>query len=154
MIQRKQTLYLLLGFLILGSLFFQGMGTYAGPDGVFELRFYGLVDITNPSAPTTFYYVFSLAMLIILPTLLEFIAIFMYKRRPKQMRVCAISTGLQIGLAIMLFIINRMFASELEVEWNFHHACILPLISAVLTYLAYRRIDDDETIVNSLNRLR
>ncbi len=138
----------------MGSLFFQGLGTFAGTTGVFELRFYGLVDITNPDKAVPFYYVLSLAGLIITPTVLEFIAIFMYKNRRRQMRVCAINVGLQIGAAIMLFIINRMFASELDVEWHFHPTCILPLLSAVLTYMAYRGIDDDETIIRGLDRLR
>ncbi len=154
MIQRKQTLYLLLSLVIFGSLFFIELGSFAGPKGIFVLKFFGLIDITQAGSSQLVFPVLSLAAVIATPALLILIDIFLFKRRPLQMRVCGISCGLQVGVAVLLFIIGRMFAAELEVEWTFHYACLLPIASATATYMAYRRIDEDEAIIRSLNRLR
>ncbi len=109
MIQRKQTIFLLLSILLLGLSFFTDGDQY---------------------------------FLAILPMLMNLVAIFLYKRRPLQMRFCTISTSLQIIVVLIVLIFD---------VWYY---AFVPLLTALLTYLAYRRIDDDEAIIQSLNRLR
>ena len=154
MIQRKQTLYLLCSFLIIGSLLFLNLGNFAGEEGIFELRFNGLLDVTRPDSPSLAVSIPALAITIILPLVLCLLSIFMYKKRPLQMRVTGINIGLQVGLSAFLVFSNYILASKLGFEWHFYYTSFLPLMSAVFSYLAYRGISDDEALINSLNRLR
>lgn len=52
MIQRIQSIYLLITTLLTGNLMFSTMGTISSEQGIFALKFLGLIDITNPQQPT------------------------------------------------------------------------------------------------------
>ncbi|MCQ2204350.1 MAG: DUF4293 domain-containing protein [Bacteroidales bacterium] len=154
MIQRKQTLFILVAMILTGSLMFQSLGNFSGEKGLFEMVFYALRDITNADQPTVVYYLVPLASLVVLTTVLNLITIFLYKNRPLQMRVCGINVGIQLGLAAIMLYLQMQLASDIEVEWVFNYTMLLPVLAAVLDYLAYRGISDDEALIQSLNRLR
>ena len=154
MIQRKQTLFLLCSFLIIGTLLFLQLGSFASDKGIFELRYYAFFDVTNPESPSIVVKIIPLAVAVILPLVLCFLSIFMYRKRRLQMRITGINIGLQIGLCGLLLLADYMLASNLEFVWHIHYTSFLPLVSAVFSYLAYRGISDDEALIQSLNRLR
>jgi len=154
MIQRKQTLFLLFAFLLTLALCFIDLGQFSGPKGLFEMNFYSLVDVTNAEQPVVVYNLIPLATLVILTIVLNFLSIVLFKNRPLQMRVCGINVGIQIGLALIILYLQKSIASDIEVEWILGPALLLPVIAAVLDYIAYRFISDDEALIQSLNRLR
>ena len=154
MIQRKQTLMLLLALVLTATLFFQEMGLFATPDNLFELNFYSLTDITNENTPTMVYPLIPLAALIVLVNLFNLIAIFMFKNRPLQMRICGLNVGILIGLVGIVVYLNYAIARDLETEWHLSSTLIIPLVAAFLNFFAYRAISDDEALIQSLNRLR
>lgn len=154
MIQRKQTLFLLVAFLLTLSLCFVSLGLFAGPKGIFEMNFYSLVDATKADQPVVVYNLIPLATLVILTIVLNGLSIFLYKNRPLQMRVCGINVGIQLGLSLIILYLEKTISSDLEVEWTFCSAMLLPVIAAILDFFAYRAISDDEALIQSLNRLR
>ncbi|MCQ2228631.1 MAG: DUF4293 domain-containing protein [Bacteroidales bacterium] len=154
MIQRKQTLFLLVAFLLTLALCFISLGQFVGPKGIFEMNFYSLVETTNPEQPVVVYYLIPLATLVVMTTVLNLLSIVLFKNRPLQMRVCGINVGIQLGLALIILYLQKTIASDIEVEWTFCYAMLLPVIAAVLDYFAYRFISDDEALIQSLNRLR
>lgn len=154
MIQRKQSLYLLLSLAIMVALFFINIASICGPDGIFEMRFYGLKNVSPGTTDTEGVIIWPLAMMCIVPTLLLLIAIFSFKKRPLQMKITGIAAALQIGLAVFLNVSQITIASDLNYDWVFSAYTLLPILGAVLSILAYRGISDDEALVKSLDRLR
>lgn len=154
MLQRKQTLFLLVGLAAMIFILFASIGTFANEKGIFDLRFYGLRDITQPDNPQFVTIIWPLTLLICLTTILQFIDIFLFKNRPLQMRVAGINAGLFVGTAVMMFVVSRIVAGEIQSEWHFDFTILLPLISMIFNLLAYRAISDDEALIRSLNRLR
>ncbi|MBE6339115.1 MAG: DUF4293 family protein [Bacteroidales bacterium] len=154
MIQRKQSLFLFVSLLLLISLYFISLGSLSGEVGLFDIRFYGLVDVADVENPQTLIVLWPLTVLLVVSTLLNLLDIFLFSNRPLQMRVCGINITIVVGVAIMILAVNILCASRLELDWHFSTAMIIPLFSAVLHYFAYRRIGIDEAIVRSLDRLR
>lgn len=156
MIQRKQTLFLLVALTLTASLLFISLGQFAGANGIFELTFYRLMDVTKTAEPVQVegLYFFPLAALIILASLLNLLCIFFFKNRPLQMRVCGINVGIQVGLGLLILYLQHSVAGYLEYDWTFHYSMILPILAGVIDYFAYRAISDDEALIRSLNRLR
>ena len=154
MIQRRQSLFLFVSLIALISLYFISFGSLSGKAGLFDIRFYGIVDVAAAETPQTVIVLWPLMILLAVATLLNLLDIFLFSNRPLQMRVCGINITIVVGVAIMILAVNILSASRLEMDWHFPVACIVPLFSAVLHYLAYRRIGIDEAIVRSLDRLR
>lgn len=156
MIQRKQTLFLLVALALTASLLFIALGQFAGANGIFELTFYKLMDVTDSAKPVQVegLYFFPLAALIILTSVFNLLCIFFYKNRPIQMKVCGINVGIQVGLGLLILYVQYSVAGYLEYDWSFHYSMLLPILAGVMDYLAYRSISDDEALIRSLNRLR
>lgn len=138
----------------MSSMLFISLGTFVNADSLYEMRFYGLVNESDLSNTCVEYYLWPLAALLVTPVAMLLIDIFLFKNRQLQMRVCGICVGLEIGLSVMILACGYVVADNLELPWHFDASAILPLAAAVLTYLAYRGIDDDEALIRSLNRLR
>ncbi len=154
MIQRKQTLFLIVAFLLTLALTYVSLGTFSGPNGIFELNFYSLQDITDAENPVLVYYLMPLAAVTITSIVLNFLSIVLFKNRPLQMRVCGINVGIQLGLSFIIFYLENAIAGDIEVDWTFCYAPLMPILAAVLCFFAYRAISDDEALIQSLNRLR
>lgn len=154
MIQRKQTLFLALSLALMLVMFWMPLGIFAGPNGVFELNWHALVDVSDETAAVEVYSVYALSVFMLTISALDAIAIFLFKRRPVQMRVCGINVTAKVGLTLVLVFLNYRIGGDLEMEWHFTYAMLLPLLGAVLNIFAYKNISDDEALVRSLDRLR
>lgn len=156
MIQRKQTLWLLISaLLMLVPLFFpyvvvtaletlyEGDTTGFTQLGIEE----GLVVLEWP-----------LMILNFLIILISLVTIFLYKNRTLQMRVTVFNILLKVGLYILAGITTYSFISTLGADyvgWRLKWlVAILPLIAIVLDIIAYRAIAIDEMTVRSMYRLR
>lgn len=154
MIQRKQTLYLLLAFvativclcLPLGSIELQGMGVEP------VLYNTALVEQSGNSAHYDFGYV-PLSVVLSLATLLELVAIFLYKNRRRQANLCVLNL-LVLFAWLLLFAYYRYFVLNEKGEFELSLASLLPFVAAVFTYLAHRGIRSDERLVRSADRIR
>lgn len=154
MIQRKQSLYLLLSIAVMAALFFINIASICGPDGIFEMRFYGILSVADVQEAENIVVIWPLATLCVFPTLLLLIALFLFKKRPLQMRITGIAAAIQICLSAFLNITHATIVSDLDYEWTFSVYTLLPIIGAVFSIMAYRGISDDEALVKSLDRLR
>lgn len=153
MIQRIQSLYMLAAIVALGTLFFVDLGQLSGKEGLFNITFYGVVDVTK-GGEDIITYLFPLASVLGVTAILALIDLFLFRNRMLQMRVATITAALSIATAIMIVLTNMVVASSLEMSWSFNWAMILPVAAAILMVLAYRKISDDEALIRSLNRLR
>ena len=153
MIQRIQSLYLLLAALLTGSLFFINLVNIYGIAGDFALLFYGIVNV-GATQTETIVFLFPLALLMVATFFSIFISIFLYRKRVLQIRLCGINMGLLTGLVVMIIYLGVSAAKKWEMDYSFSFAIVFPIIAIVLIYLSLRAIGKDEALVRSIDRIR
>jgi hypothetical protein len=94
-------------------------------------------------------------LLVCLTGLISFVAIFQFRRRVIQMRICLVNILLLVVLLLLELIYYHVVKSTLPVEdHTMKLPGIFPLVGIVLTILAYSSIHEDEILVQSVDRLR
>lgn len=154
MIQRIQTIYIFVAILLLLSICFWTIDTFANSQGIFELRWDGVYDVTKADSTLSLVEMPSLMVLIIVPIVLNVCSIFLFKNRKLQMRMVGIACGIEIGLIAILVYVSYNICGLLDANFHLSIRWLAPLAAAVMDFLAYRRISDDEALIKSLDRLR
>jgi hypothetical protein len=95
-----------------------------------------------------------LAVIIVAVPLASLISIFLYKNRRLQMKFTMASLLLSLGTIFVAGFYLIMLGKKIEMNYIWHIKAILPLIAAVLFWLAYKAIQKDEEKVRSLDRIR
>lgn len=147
MIQRKQTIFLILSLIVLAlgvyypiyGLDLQGKGDVSV---LFNLCTVGK-DIVQGGIVLFF--------LMVAAFIFDGASIFLYKNRKRQMRL--------VTLAIVVLVLWYLYLA-VGIKWNhldayqWHISTILPLISIILNVLAHHGISADEKLVRSMDRIR
>ena len=154
MIQRIQSIYLLITTLLTGNLMFSTMGTISSEQGIFALKFLGLIDITNPQQPTIVFSFFPLMVLIVVTTLMSVLTIFLFKKRFFFFFLCGLNIGLLAGLTGLILYTLHSLGKNIEGTLNYSISMFLPILGIILTILAIRAIGRDEALIKSVDRLR
>lgn len=131
MIQRIQTLFLLIVSGLQFSMFFTKMA-YSAEEVV---KYRELTPLT---------------VMVVLTFLISFLTIFLYRRRMVQIRFSVINIVLLLGFQALLVI---HFVKRPE-EAIFSISAVFPVVSAILTFIALRYIARDEAMVRAISRLR
>ena len=147
MIQRIQTVYMLVSALLIASLIKLTFAELSVNNDLFTFTALGIFKgeelIFNGMAILIF---------IVIVALLHFIVIFLYKKRILQIRILVFSMVLLIGLFGMFFYFT--YAGFDEVKVAFKIPVAFPLVAVILDFLAIRSIGKDEALIRSLNRIR
>lgn len=151
MIQRIQSLYLVVITVLSVLVFFSPVVEVFNQEVKYILNYRGLVAADNASEIVINTWTITVISGII--PILSFICLFLFKNRLLQLRLCVINIVLMLGYYPLL-VLNIYFALQLELSYSLHMAVSYPLISAILSYLAIRAIGRDEALVRSLNRMR
>jgi hypothetical protein len=149
MIQRIQSLYLLIATAAYVCLFFFPFAGFISGDKTFELSVLGVTEegmLHNKA-------VFLLAG-VILMILLTFSTIFFYKKRMLQSKLTAICLLLNVGLIAGMFFYSDSVVKEYSTTINFETGTYIVLIPLVFLVLANRAIRRDEMKVRAADRLR
>ncbi len=154
MIQRIQSLYLLLAAIAISLVFFIPLAQLIVNDEYyFTFVYRGLFQVKTGEEILSVA-TLPLAALFYINLLISLITIFLYKRRGLQMRLCIINILMLLGsLGVIYYYISVAF-SEFEATVSYGISAIMPLIAAILTYMAYRGIRKDELLVISMDRIR
>ena len=154
MIQRIQTLYLLLAFIAIGLLFFFPVSELlVNKEFLFLFRYRGLYEL-KAGAEILSVASIPLASLFGINLLLSFITIILFKNRALQMRLCIFNILLLVGsLGLMYYYIGVAF-SDFEAVVHYTIFALMPIIAAILSYLAFRSIRKDEKLIRSVDRIR
>jgi len=145
MIQRKQTIWLLLAAICSACLFFvdfyHAHVNVNGTDTITYLR-------VNDHYP-------SLLMVLVM-AVLPFIDIFMYKNRKRQRALAIVSIVANAGFVSMMLsrVTNFNKTVPAPTDGTYWIGAILPLISMLFLILAISGINKDEKLIKSLDRLR
>lgn len=153
MIQRLQTIYLLLITVLMVALFFLPLGIFSDGTSSYLLTVCGYKSMGESAELVV--NTWPLAVLATGAFLLSFISIFLYKKRKTQITLSNIGS-LLIFLFYLAFIYYAYdFKGDSDtMNMEMKPALIIPLLSLVLYYAAIRKIKSDEALVRSLDRLR
>ncbi len=154
MIQRIQTVYLLVATILISLYFFFPFASYVLEQdmSVYHLSIRGLIP--DVGGQKLLIRVITLIIIILVITVAYLSSILFYKRRMIQIRLCILNIILIIGFQCCLYYFTRVSAQLLGSKTSYGIIFIFPVICALLTYLAIRGIAKDEALVRSSDRLR
>lgn len=151
MLQRIQTVYLLISAILMAVVTFTGNVVFTTSDAVYTLAFNGVVKGADASMVYTTWPLIALSLL---SATLAFFSVFMYKKRMIQIRISIFNLVLMIGYIPMLVYYIMDINKELSTTSSYKVPIVFPLIAAILTFLSIRAIGKDEALVRSLDRIR
>jgi glucan phosphoethanolaminetransferase (alkaline phosphatase superfamily) len=158
MIQRIQSVFLLVAAIACIFMFFLPLaGFYNELEGNYKLYLY-TVKYLDPDPKLTFssYFTLPLVFFVVISIILSIAAIFSYRNRTLQKRLCAFNI---LSIIVMLMVLFFFYITTLRTMTNaepeYHLAGMaMPLLSLAMLVLASRAIRKDEALVKSADRLR
>lgn len=150
MIQRIQSIYLLVVTILLVVCLCVPVGSYIGSDysvSTFTNLCLTLADGTRDYAP------WALFAILLVTACLAFGTIFLYKNRMLQIRLTIFSTILLVGYYATLITFVFMLQED-TMTFSCSWTVCLPLVAIILNWLAIRAIGKDEVLVKAYDRLR
>jgi len=147
MIQRIQTVYLLITAILLGLIFFLPIADIASAADVYRFDILGVhkgAELIMKGWPLMLF--LSLVMLI------HVVTIFLFKKRLTQVRLLILAIILLLGLFSAFFWFGYMGFKGATA--GFKLTIAIPVVSIFLDYLAIKAIAKDEALVRSVNRIR
>lgn len=155
MIQRIQSVYLLLSMIMLSVFFFVDLGTIeTEPVLTYSAVAFEVMETDEVVQENYF-----LSGLLFINLAVLFVCIFLFKNRSRQMMFVQISLVLMLAFAVLALLYIDIFGlilngNEVEAKLQYNWNVILLTIPWILTYLALRAIRKDEALVRSTDRLR
>lgn len=154
MIQRIQTIYLLVAVVMLVVANFFPFAIYGVEGGSYLLTSWGVVD--QGVAPYTGNTVlcWGLPVCNLLAVVLALVAIISYKQRVRQMRLCVYGILTVLAFHVVLGVQGWMMFSALGATPELTLTAQFPLLSVIFFILAGRAVKRDEALVRSMDRIR
>lgn len=147
MIQRIQSLYLLLVIIAYILLFFFPIATYTTLESSFR---FSLLEITGANSNSSI----PLMVAVILLAITVLVTIFLFKKRLLQIKITAILLLAHIGFVAALFYVADSLTKKFGADAVYQSGAYIALIPLVFVVLANRAIRKDEKMVRSTDRLR
>ena len=152
MIQRIQSVYLLVVTMLLIMAMTMPVGQFIAADGVTAYTFKPLgVALGEGNSISTW----GMFVILLLNAIIAFATIFLFRNRMLQVRMTIFNIVLLLGYyfvfgAFLYFIKGDLANTTFQLGW----ALCLPAICIILNYLAFRAIFRDEVMVRAADRLR
>jgi hypothetical protein len=158
MIQRVQTIYLLLAALCGGATFFLPYCHFFAEDlKVAEYAMFGVFNVQSDAVEMNSPYTFPVWIFGALSVIIPLIGIFIFKNRPVQMRIARLGYLIDLGYVVYLFFAIDKVSLELYeggLSILYHFGFYLPIAAIVFLFLANRGIKKDIALIKSLDRIR
>ncbi len=152
MIQRIQTVYLLLSLTVLGMMFFFPFTVFVDADAVrYVFDFSGVYEVGTDEMVTG---TLPFQILLVTVAVINLVTIFLFRNRRLQMRLSVFNMLLMVGILILAAWYIFYTRGELQAQVYYKATLLFPLVSLVLTWLAFRNILKDELLVRSADRIR
>ena len=150
MIQRVQSFYLFLVAALVLSMLFMPLAGYSNADGNWQFWAMGVYTMADPAQMVL--PAWPIAILIALMGLLA--CIFLYKNRILQMKFCLFNGLMLLAFYPIFFLYLWVNGKSLAATSSLAAALVIPLVAVILEYMAYRKINQDEQLVRSADRIR
>ena len=154
MIQRIQSLFLLVSMILCGILFFTPFSECLSVTGqLYELTCRGLFHLTSSGKEAISINLALTAFLVVI-FVFHLTSIFLYKNRIRQIRFVVASIILLIAYWAIIIYLGYSFSNALKLSMEIKFSTSLFLIAAIFDYLAIHFIRKDEALVRSVDRIR
>ncbi len=156
MIQRIQTLYLVLALTCMVVFYFMPFGCIETQteNGITDVEL-GLLGADFLRVQETEHYsTLPLMIMISLVVLIIVLTIFLFKRRMIQIRLCVFNAILALGSSGLALFHLYHAAEKYGTDFSTNILVVLPIVAAILMFLALRGIAKDEALVRSIDRIR
>ena len=147
MIQRIQTVYIFFSSILIGLLFALPFAEIAANNKLYLFYVHGIMHdgvVVESGLP--------IMLFVGIILIIHLVAIFLFKKRIRQMRLLVFAILLMLGLFGMFYFFT--FYSFKGFEVSFKIAVVFPLIAIIFDYLAIRNIGKDEALIRSIDRIR
>ena len=137
---------------IMGLMFFFPVLRFVDSNSkTYELTYLGIVNIDDGEYIVK---AIPLTILLVIIVLLLLITISSFKKRILQMRLSVFSILLMIGSLGLIFFYSFHGKSKTGGDIFYLYPLVFPLVSAILTFLAFKGVKKDEELVRSYDRIR
>lgn len=150
MIQRIQTVYLLLIAGLMLAMLFLPLSSFAGADG--SLFIFKALGVT--SELKVVFETWPVVIPVVAVVVNSLIVISQYKKRPLQLKLAGTNVLLILAFYCAFFYYAWSFMKTTPVEITIGFSLAFPLVALLLNLLAVKAIKKDEKLVRSLNRIR
>ena len=147
MIQRIQSVYLIISIVLTGLLFLFPFAEIAKDGAIYLFNFKGILldGVLKVNGV-------AISVLLVLIMGLHGLAIFGYKNRPRQIRIVVFAILAILALIGLFIYFTYLSFSGALISFKFGAA--LPLVAIIIDYLAIRAIGKDEALIRSIDRIR
>ena len=146
MIQRKQTLFLLIAFVLTIVCSCCQIGSLVSDMSSVDLYNLWLVDEMGQHSFSSW----PLLAVLILASLLSLVTIFLYRKRKLQAQLCLLHMLLLVLWYVVLAVLPQSLGGSLVLAWP----AVLPAVAIILSFMARKGVLADEKLVRSLDRIR
>lgn len=152
MLQRIQTVYLGLAFILLGLMVWLPLADVSVGANVYTFSVKGIV---NGATGDQLQSGLPLMVMLGIALVLQVVVIYSFKNRVRQMRLSTFNIILMLGMIGLFFYFKYASFKEMTVDLvSYRIALVFPVVAAILNYLAIRAIGKDEALVRSIDRIR
>ena len=155
MIQRIQTVYLLLIVILSGFVVFSPLADLLNNadklNYLVDFKGISLIQATGNIIESRIWALTSVSMVV---PILALITIFSFKNRVKQIRLTVINMFFIVCFYIFLLMYLWPACVHLHADWHLRIASVFPLVNLILSYLAIGAIGKDEKLIKSMDRIR
>lgn len=151
MIQRIQTLYLLMLVASLVAAIFMPWGNFFTADAVYSYETFAVKSTVGQADSIAFW---ALGVILAVCALSAFVSIFYFKQRLTQVRFCIFNLIALIGFYIVFVIALFITKAQLQASFGLNFGFALPLVGMILDFLAMNAILKDEKKVRAYQRIR
>lgn len=154
MIQRIQTVYLIVALILLAVMFFQPLVAFENQgETLYILSATGIEDLGKTGVLSEVQ-TYPIAIIIGVMAIINMLSIFTFKKRVLQMRLCVYNSVFLTGSMGMIYFYSSQIANETGAAMQIQWGSALPLVALIFTILAIRGIRKDEKLIRSMDRIR
>ena len=155
MIQRIQSVYLLLCGLMMAGMFLMPIATYLTHDEQVYEQTVLAIEAYGDQSPAVNVDPMPIGILSGVIALVFLVSIFLFKNRTMQTRLIIFNMVLLLGLLGLIYFYSTLIKSEIDAKsMTFAWINLAPIVSLVLAYISFHRIRLDEALVKSYDRIR
>lgn len=155
MIQRIQSLYLLVSFILVLLWYFMPLAEIVTYESSYKFSIYG---IKNPEDNSWHYHTIIISIIAAIASFGAFATLFLYKNRKQQIKAAQFLLLIYTALIASAFLLIDTAKSALplgnDIVVNHKLSITFPLISLILIFMAIKAIKKDDELVRSADRLR
>lgn len=154
MIQRVQSLYLLAASIVMLLFIKNPIAQIELPGKNFLMFYHNRIEPVGEGASQVIS-TWPVTLLLLIIIGLSLFTIFQFRNRIRQIRLCVFNIMLHFGLVgLVYFFTKYTMNQEGGINSAFLWPIVLPFISIIMIYLALKKIQKDEQLIKSIDRIR